>query len=178
VGLWRPLGLYNGLPGLDHNTGVYEVAKKTYQNVEEYLADLDDSRRELVSELFRVMRDNADPKLECGIQYGMPALFVPHRHYPAGYHCDPKAPLPFASVAATKAGASVYLFCSYCDQSERARVAEEWKATGHRLDMGKSCIRVRKLEQVPLEVLGRAVNRMDVPRFIAAYERSVPASRR
>lgn len=154
------------------------MPKKQYATIAEYLADLDDDRRTLVATLFDTLRANADPKLAEGIQYGMPAFWLPHEHYPAGYHCDPKQPLPFASVAATKGGASVYLFCTYLDEAERERVAKEWKATGHRLDMGKSCIRVKRLEQVPLEVLGKAVKRMTAAKFVKAYEKILSRGKR
>jgi hypothetical protein len=154
------------------------MAKKQYTSVDAYLADLPEDRRAFVGALMDVIRKNADKKIAEGIQYGMPAFFLPHEHYPAGYHCDPKIPLPFASVASTKAGASIYLFCTYCDEAERERVAREWKATGNRLDMGKSCIRVKKLEQVPLDVLGKAVKRMTAAKFVKAYEKNVPGAKR
>ncbi len=144
--------------------------------IDAYLAALPGERRELVEAILATIRQNADVKLEEGIQYGMPAFYLPHAAYPAGYHCDPAQPLPFASVAATKSGASIHLFCAYCDSDERARLVTEWKATGKRLDMGKACIRVKRLEQVPLDVVGAAVKRMTAARFVRAYESIVPAS--
>lgn len=154
------------------------MAKTTYATIDAYIAAQSEDRQEMLTVLLDTIRKNADPKIEEGIQYGMPAFFLPHEHYPQGYHCDPKIALPFASVAATKGGASIYLFCTYCDEAERERVAKEWKATGNRLDMGKSCIRVKKLEQVPLDVLGKAVKRMTATKFVKAYEKNVPGAKR
>lgn len=141
-----------------------------------YLAALPAGQRELADAILQTIRKNADPKFEEGLQYGMPAFYLPHSVYPSGYHCDAKQPLPFASVASRKSGVSIYLFGVYCDPAEQERLQKEWKATGHRLDMGKSCIRVKKLEQVPLDVLGASVRRMKAAKFVKAYEKSVPAA--
>ena len=143
-----------------------------------YLATLPEDRRAMVDALLGAIRDNADPRFEEGLQYGMPAFYLPHSEYPNGYHCNPKEPLPYAAVASKKSGVSIHLFGVYCDPDEQERLRDEWKATGMRLDMGKSCIRVKKLEQVPLDVLGAAVRRLDADAFVTAYEKSVPASRR
>ncbi len=149
---------------------------KKATTVDAYLATLPEDRVELVGTLFATIRKNLDPKFEEGVQYNMPAFYLPHSEYPAGYHCDPKQPLPFASVASTKGGASIYLFGVYCDEIARDRLATEWKATGNRLDMGKSCIRVKKLEHVPLDVLGKTVKRITAAKFVKAYEKSVQAA--
>jgi uncharacterized protein YdhG (YjbR/CyaY superfamily) len=146
-------------------------------NYDEYLATVPENQRELVEAIATTIRRSADRKFEEGMQYGMPAWFLPHSVYPNGYHCDPKQPLPFASVAARKSGVSIYLFGVYCDAAAQAKLQEEWKATGMRLDMGKSCIRVKKLEQLPLDVLGRTVKSMTAAKFVRAYEAGVAAPR-
>ena len=146
----------------------------TAANATEYLEGLPDDRRELVEALLTTIRENLDPRFEEGMQYRMPAFFLPHSEYEWGYHCDPKQPVPFASVANQKNAVSLYLFCTYLDEEEKARFVEEWKATGNRLDMGKSCVRIKKLEQVPLEVVGNAIRRMTADRFIERYDSSVP----
>jgi len=143
---------------------------KQNSEVAAYLAGLSDERREAVDAIRAVILANIDKAFEEGVQYGMPAWFLPHEKYPAGYHCDPKQPLPFASVASQKKHIGIYMFCIYCDPKEQARFVKEWKATGKRLDMGKSCVRVKKLEDVPLEVIGRAFKRMTAKKFVAAYE--------
>ena len=137
-----------------------------------YLDSLPDDRRKALSAIRATIRKNLNPGFKEGIQYGMIGYFVPHSVYPAGYHCDPKQPLPFASIASQKNHIGIYLFCLYSSPGDMARFVEEWRATGKRLDMGKSCVRVKKLEDVPLDVLGRAIKRVTVKKFIASYEKA------
>jgi hypothetical protein len=146
------------------------------KTVSEYLASLPADRRHALEEIRKVVRKSIHPDFEEGMQYGMLAWYLPHAKYPAGYHCDPQQPLPFASIASQKAHIGLYLFCIYCDPDEQARFVAEWKASGKRLDMGKSCVRVKKLEDVPLDVVGRAFERVTPKRFVAAYEASLEQS--
>ena len=141
--------------------------------VAEFLAALPPDRRKTVQALRKVIRANADPRLKEGIQYGGIGYFVPHSVYPAGYHCDASQPLPFAGVMQQKNHVGLSLFCLYTEPSESERFATEWKRAGKRLDMGKSCVRIKQLEDVPLDVVGRAVKRMTVSKFLAVYEGSL-----
>ena len=143
---------------------------KKSKEVEAYLAALTDERREALNEIIAVVAENIDQRFEFGMQYGMPAWYLPHSEYPEGYHCDPKQPLPFASVASQKKHIGLYLFCVYCDEELRDRFVSEWKESGKRLDMGKSCVRVKDLDSIPLDVLGRVFKRVSAKKFVAAYE--------
>ena len=145
------------------------MAKKP-TTANEYLAALPEDRREAIEAIQAVISKNIDKKFEFGMQYGMPSWYLPHSEYPDGYHCDPKQPLPFASVASQKKHIGIYLFCIYCDAEEQERFVTEWKETGKRLDMGKSCVRVKDLDGVPLDVLSRFFKRMTAKKFKAAYE--------
>jgi hypothetical protein len=140
------------------------------KTVEAFLDALPEDRRQAIEAIRKVVRKNIDKKFEEGIQYGMLGYYLPHSAYPAGYHCDPKQPLPFASIGSQKNHIGLYLFCIYCDPDEQERFKEEWLATGKRLDMGKSCVRVKKLDDLPLDVLGRAFKRMTASKFVKAYE--------
>jgi hypothetical protein len=102
------------------------------------------------------------------MQYGMIGYYVPHRLYAPGYHCDPKQPLPFACLASQKNYMSVYLLTDYMDGGEWFKQA--WAKTGKKLDMGKSCIRFKKLDDLALDVIGEAIKRMPAKKFIAFYE--------
>ncbi len=135
-----------------------------------YLDSLPEDRKRAISAIRTVIRKNLNPGFKEGMQYGMIGYYVPHSVYPDGYHCDPKQPLPFASLASQKNHIGIYLFCLYSSPGDMAKFVEEWEATGKRLDMGKSCVRVKRLEEVPLEVLGRAIKRATVKKFVAAYE--------
>jgi hypothetical protein len=145
--------------------------------VARYLAELPEDRRAVMEAVLRVIRANLDPRLAEGIHYGMIGWAVPHSIYPAGYHCDPTQPLPFASLAAQKNHIAVYVFCLYTDPREVERFTVAWRATGKKLDMGKSCVRFKRVEDVPLEVLGEAFRRMTVEQFIAQYESSLASTR-
>ena len=141
--------------------------------VEEYLAELPEDRREAISAVRNVIMKNLPKGYEEGMQYGMIGYYVPHSIYPPGYHCDPKQPLPFAHIASQKNHMAVYLMCIYGDKDEEKGFVEEYKKTGKRLDMGKSCVRFRKLENLPLELIGKAVKRTPVKKFIAGYEAAI-----
>jgi len=143
------------------------------KTVDEYLLELPEDRRELVETVRAEILKNLPNGYEEGMQYGMIGYFVPHRLYPAGYHCNPKQPLPFASLASQKQSVSVYLSCVYSDKGQAEWFRKAWEKTGKKLNMGKSCVRFRKLEEVALKVIGQAVKRVPVAKFIATYESAI-----
>lgn len=142
--------------------------------VEEYLAALPEDRREALGAIRKVILKSLPKGYEEGIQYGMIGYFVPHSLYPAGYHCDPKQPLPFAHLASQKNHMALYLFCLYMDEGAMERFTTAWQQTGKKLDMGKSCVRFKKLEQVPLDVVADAIRAIPVKEFVAHYDASRP----
>jgi hypothetical protein len=146
--------------------------------VSEYLASLPEERRQAVAAVRKVIRANLDTGYEEGMQYGMIGYYVPHKIFPAGYHCDPKQPLPFAALAAQKNYLSLYMMGVYCgcgegpgaSETSHARwFREAWTATGKKLDMGKACVRFRKVEDLALDVIGEAFKRMPAKVYIAQY---------
>ena len=141
--------------------------------VTQYLATLEPDRKKALQAVRKVIKANLDPKVKEGIQYGMIGYFIPHSVYPDGYHCSPDQPLPFMSVASQKNHMAVYLFCIYGDEAEAARFEKQWARSGKRLDMGKSCVRFKNLEDLCLETIGAAIKRMTAARFIEHYERNV-----
>ncbi|MFG0274169.1 MAG: DUF1801 domain-containing protein [Phycisphaerales bacterium] len=145
--------------------------------VEAYLDSLPPDRREVIERVRAVINDNLPAGYAEGMQYGMIGWFVPHGVYPKGYHCDPKQPLPFVSLASQKNHMAVYLCTVYMTPEEQAWFERAWKAAGKRLDMGKSCVRFKSLDGVALEVLGEAVARWPAPKFVAAYEGALAAPR-
>jgi len=147
-------------------------------SVEAYLDSLPEDRREAIATVRAVVNEHLPEGYEEGISYGMIGWFVPHRLYPAGYHCDPRQPLPFASLASQKRYMSLYLMCIYGDEGQRRWFEEAWAETGRKLDMGKSCMHFRRVEDLALEVIGEAVARVPVAAFVAHYEKAIPASKR
>jgi hypothetical protein len=138
--------------------------------VEQYLAELPKDRREAIQAVREVILRNLPKGYEEGMQYGMIGYYVPHSLYPPGYHCDPKQPLPYAHLASQKNYMSIYLMCVYAGGEQQAWFREEWQKTGKKLDMGKSCVRFRKLEDLPLPLIGKAIKRASVKKFITFYE--------
>lgn len=147
--------------------------------VEQYLSELPEDRRAAIAAVRKVFLDNLDGGFAEGISYGMIGYSVPHSRYPAGYHCNPAQPLPFGGLASQKGHMSLYLMGLYMDQVGEKRgplltwFEESWKKAGKKLDMGKSCVRFKKLDDLALDVLGQAVRRMKCDEFIAAYERGL-----
>ncbi len=140
------------------------------KTVAQFLKELPDDRREVIEAIRSTIVKNLDKGFQETMQYGGIGYSVPHSIYPAGYHCDPKQPLPFAGIGNQKNHIGIYLFCIYTDESASKAFVNDWKKTGKKLDMGKSCVRVKKLDDVALDVLGKTIKKMTVKKFIAAYE--------
>jgi Domain of unknown function (DU1801) len=146
--------------------------------VTEYVAALPDDRRTAIETLRKVILKNLGAGYEEGMQYGMIGYYVPHKIFPAGYHTDPKQPLPFAALASQKNYISLYLMGVYCgcgdnatDETPDARwFRDAWAKAGKKLDMGKACVRFKKIEDVALDVVGAAIKRIPVKSCIANYE--------
>lgn len=146
------------------------------RTVDDYLAQLPPDRRATIAAVRKVIRDNLGEGYEEGMQYGMVGYYVPHRLFPAGYHCDPKQPVPFASLASQKNHLSLYLFCTYCSPAESEWFRAEWAKAGKRLDMGKSCIRFKRVDDLALDVIARALRRAPLRKFLKSYQAAlVPA---
>lgn len=139
-------------------------------NVDDYLAGLPVDRREAIESIRAVILKNLPKGYEEGMQYGMIGYYVPHSIYPDGYHCDPKQPLPFASLASQKNHMALYMTCVYGDPELSDWFREAWKSAGKKLDAGKSCVRFKKLDDVPLKVVGQAIKKVPVKKFVDFYE--------
>jgi hypothetical protein len=143
--------------------------------VREYLDELPEDRRRTLEVVRDVILKNLDKDYEEGMQYGMIGYYVPHRVYPAGYHCDPKQPLCFAGLASQKNHMSIYLMCVYGNREHEQWFRQAWAKTGKKLDMGKSCIRFKRLEDVPLDVVGEAIRRVPARKYIEGVEKALQA---
>lgn len=139
-------------------------------SVSQYLKELPEDRRSAISKIRDVILRSVDDGIEEVMSYGMIGYHVPLRIYPSGYHCDPKMPLPYLSLASQKNHMAIYMMGLYMDSADTAWFTAAWKATGKRLNMGKSCVRFTKIEDVPLEVLAEAIQRMPSKRYITTYE--------
>jgi hypothetical protein len=141
--------------------------------VQQYLASLPPARRAAIQAVREVILKNLDKDFEEGMLYGAIGYYVPHRLFPAGYHCDPSKPLCYAGLGWQKNYMSLGLMTVYGSPEQREWFCAAWARTGKRLDMGKACIRFRKIEDVPLDVIGEAIRRVPAKAYIAHYERSI-----
>jgi len=113
------------------------------------------------------------------MSYGHIGWVVPHSLYPAGYHCDPKLPLPFVSVASQKNFVALYHMSVYADPVLSQWFAEEYqKISESKLDMGKSCIRFKKPERIPFELVGELMKKVTVDEWIRVYETTIKNPRK
>ena len=140
------------------------------KTVDAYLKELPPDRREALSQLRDVINKNLPKGYEEGMQWGMPAWYIPLSTYPDGYHCQPDQPLSFASMASQKQSMSFYGMALYTDPKQAEWFVKEWKKTGKKLDMGKSCVRFKKIEDVPLDLIAKAMKRVKMKDYIAGYE--------
>lgn len=135
--------------------------------VEQYLTELPDDRRATVTGVRDVIRAHLPDGFVEGMQFGMIGYYIPLERYPDTYNGQP---LGVASLANQKRHVALYLMGIYANDYDAKWFKEQWQAAGKRLDMGKSCVRFRKLDDVPLDVVGEAIARTSVDEFIAAYE--------
>jgi len=147
---------------------------KNVESVAEYLAALPPEREQALSAVRRVIKKHLPKGYEERLQYGMITYAVPLKLYPQGYLGKKDVPLPYISLASQKQHMAAYLMCVY-DDAETARwFTAAWKKTGKKLDMGKSCLRFKSVDDLALDVLGQAVARVPVARYIELYERAHP----
>lgn len=137
--------------------------------VSEYLDSLPDDRRAAIEAVRKVVKKNLPKGFVETMRWGMITYEVPLSTYPDTYNGQP---LAYAAIASQKQHMSVYLMGIYGSESLRARFEDEYRATGKRMDIGKSCVRFRKLDDLPLDVVGRAVAAVSLKDFLAMYDES------
>lgn len=147
--------------------------KSTATTPEAYLESLPDERRPIIAALREVILKNLPEGFEEQMSYGMLGWVVPHSRYPAGYHCDPKLPLPFLNLASQKNHISLYHSALYEGELLNWFRAEWPKHSSKKLDMGKCCVRFKKPEDVPVELIGQLVSKVTPQQWIDYYEANV-----
>jgi hypothetical protein len=145
--------------------------KTAAKTVDEYLQSLPEERRAVVNAVRKVIRANLpEGYAEC-VQYGMIGYVVPHSIYPAGYHCDPRQPLPIAGLAAQKNYFAMHLMAVYGHPETEQWFRKAYLASGKKLDMGKACVRFKKVDDLPLEVIGQLIARVPVKAYVARVQK-------
>lgn len=139
--------------------------------VEEILTNLPEDRKEAFTRLHQTIMNNLPEGFEAAISYGGLGYVVPHNIYPAGYHCKPIEPLPFAGLASQKISINFYHMGIYANPKLLDWFVKEYpNHSQQKLDMGKSCIRFKKLDQIPYDLIGELMQKITVQDWISTYE--------
>ncbi|MCT4580675.1 MAG: DUF1801 domain-containing protein [Flavobacteriales bacterium] len=144
------------------------------KTIEEYIENLTEDRAIAIEKLRSVIKENIPSGFEEMMNYGMIGYVVPHSIYPSGYHCDTKLPLPFLNIASQKSHIAVYHMGVYANEELMNWLVEEYpKHSKKKLNMGKSCIRFKKVEDIPYQLIGELVSKMTVEDWIRLYEENI-----
>lgn len=142
--------------------------------VDQYLKEVPADRQEAMNKLRKVILKNLPKGFKETMGYGMMGYCVPHSIYPAGYHCNPKDPLPFAGMASQKNSINFYHMGIYADPKLLKWFTDEYAKAGvGKLDMGKSCIRFKKPENIPYKLIGELCSKITVEKWIEVYEKNL-----
>ena len=145
----------------------------TISTVKEYIQQLPPDRKLVIEELRSVMLKNIPNGFKETISYGMIGYVVPHKLYPAGYHCNPELPLPFMSIASQKNFISLYHMGLYADEKLLVWFKDQFKKISKSdPDVGKSCIRFKKPFDIPYDLIGSLSKKMTVNDWIKLYEKN------
>ena len=139
-----------------------------------YIDQLPEERKVAMTKLRQVILENLPEGFQETMSYGMIGYVIPHSVYPPGYHADPKLPLPFINLASQKNHVALYHMGLYADKELLNWFETEYaKKASTRLDMGKSCVRFKKVDAIPYELLGDLVKRMGAEQWITLYEKNI-----
>lgn len=138
---------------------------------EDYISQVPEERQDNLEKLRKIIKQNLPKGFEEGLQYGMIAYYVPHSMYPDGYHCKPSEPLPFMSFASQKNSVNLYHMGIYAKPELHDWFVNEYpKHCKRKLDMGKSCMRFKKLDEIPFDLIAELTTKMSVEEWIQIYE--------
>ena len=145
---------------------------------EDYIDSLPDDRKTIISQMRKVISKNLPKGFKEGMSYGMISYCVPHSLYPPGYHVDPKQPLGFICIASQKNHIALYHMGLYSSGSWLKWFQDEWKkVSAKKLDMGKSCVRFKKADDVPLALIGELASKITPQEWIETYEKALKGRR-
>lgn len=138
---------------------------------EQYINELPEDRKTIIADIRKAIKTNLPKGFEENISYGMLSYCVPFSLYPKGYHCTPNQPLPFISVASQKNHIAIYHMGLYSSTPLYNWFVEEWKNhSTKKLDMGKSCIRFKKAEDIPVKLIAALAKKMTPTQWIEIYQ--------
>lgn len=148
--------------------------EKEVKTVTEYMDQLPAERKEVLQKLRKIITENLPEGFEETLSYGMIGYVVPHSIYPDGYHVTPQLPLPFINIASQKSHIALYHMALYADENLLNWFKEEYaKQTNTKPDIGKSCIRFKKPEQIPFSLIGELVQQIDIQQWVQLYKTKI-----
>ncbi len=146
---------------------------------DEYMKNLPEDRKEAMVKLRKVINKNLPKGFKEVMSYGMLGYVVPHNLYPGGYHCDPKLPLPFMNIASQKNFIAVYHMGIYANKDLLDWYTAEYaKLNSGKPDMGKGCLRFKKVDQIPFDLIGELASKITAKDWIDLYETNLKASKK
>ncbi len=144
------------------------------ESVTEYISKVPEERQPVFKKLRKVIKANLPKGFKECINYNMIGYVVPHKLYPDGYHCDPKLPLPFINIGNQKGYVALYHSGVYAEKKVHDWFVKEYpKHAKYKLDMGKSCIRFKRLDDIPYELIGELMTKYTVDDWIKTYEKNI-----
>jgi uncharacterized protein YdhG (YjbR/CyaY superfamily) len=148
--------------------------KSNALTIKQYIDSIPEDRKKVINRLIDVISHNIPKGFSKVISYGYPGFVIPHLLYPDGYHCDTKLPLPFISVASQKHFVAVYHCGLYANSKLMNWFLSEYpKYSNRKLDMGKGCIRFKKIEEIPYKLIGELSSKMTTKDWISIYEKNI-----
>ena len=143
-------------------------------SIKKYINSLSSEKKDTVKKIISVIQRKLPKGFNEQINYGMPSWVVPHSTYPKGYHCSPELPLPFLSLASRKNYIALYHMGIYANKELMEWFVEEYpKHSKYKLDIGKSCIRFKRLDDIPFNLIGELCSKMSVKDWITIYEKEI-----
>jgi uncharacterized protein YdhG (YjbR/CyaY superfamily) len=144
------------------------------KTIDEYFTQIPEERKPAFIKLWETIKENIPDGFAEELGYGMPGFVVPHSIYPDGYHCDPKQALPFINIASQKHFIGFYHMGLYSIPELVKWFTDNYpKHSTAKLDMGKSCVRLKKIDQIPYDLLGQLVSKITVKEWISYYESAI-----
>ncbi len=144
---------------------------------EDYISKIPEERQEAFRKIMDLISKNLPPGFKQGVSYGMHGWSVPLETYPAGYHCAPGSPLPFITIASQKNFIALYHMGLYAKPELLEWFVKEFpRYSKRKLDMGKSCIRFKKMDDIPFQLLAKLAGKMTVAEWIDVYETQYKAN--
>ena len=141
--------------------------------IQDYLKEIPEERKAAFEKLRNTILENIPEGFEERMSYGMIGYVVPHSIFPAGYHCDPILQLPFLNIANQKGFIALYNMGLYADSTIHSWFVEEYgKRCKYKLDMGKSCVRFKKMEDIPYDLVAELIRKFTPEQWIALYQKS------